>query len=82
MTADDDLEHAPGAAAGAAGPGGPEPAAGEPDGDPSLADVGEAGPLGSAGSFLTDPTEGSTTDDVWPDGGDAATEVDEDDVAS
>ena len=63
-----------------AGPGGPEPAAGEPDGDPSLADVDEAGSLGSAGAFLTDPTEGSTTDDVWPDGGDATAEVDEDDV--
>ena len=93
MTADeqDDLAHAPGAMAGAsgpmssgpdagAGPGGPEAGAGEPSGDPSLADDEEAGPLGSAGAFLTDPTEGATGDDVWPDGGDVAAEVDDDDL--
>ena len=91
----DDLEHAPGAAGtglsgpmatgpdAGAGPGGPEPAAGEPEHDPSLRSdpEDEVGALGSAGALLTDPTEGATTDDVWPAGGDAAAEVDEDDLA-
>jgi hypothetical protein len=92
---DDDLDHAPGASGtglsgpmstgpdAGAGPGGPEPAAGEPEHDPSLAmdPEDEVGDLGSAGTFLTDPTEGATSDDVWPDGAEAAAEVDEDDLA-
>lgn len=66
-----------------AGPGGPEPAAREPDHDPSLHmdPEDEVGALGTAGTMLTDPTEGATSDDVWPDGGEAAAEVDDGDLA-
>lgn len=88
----DDLDTAPGAAGtggagpmstgpgAGAGPGGPEPAAGEPDGDPSLLGEEEAGPLGTPGETLTDPTEGAAGDDVWPAGTDASAEVDADDI--
>lgn len=94
VTADEqddlDLDHAPGAAGGTgpmsagpgagAGPDGPDPGAGEPDGDPSRAGEDDAGTLGSPGAFLSDPTEGETSDDVWPGGADAEDEVDEDDL--
>lgn len=91
--ADDDLDHAPGAAGtgssgpmssgpdAGAGPGGPEPGPGEPDGDPSQAAPEEqAGGLGSPGTFLTDPTEGASGEDVWPDGAAAEAEVDDEDL--